>query len=126
MDYRTPTSRALGLGSAGSGAHEWWVTRVESAALVPLGLLFVFPFASALGEGPVAVREIYGNWFNAIVAVLFLAVGFHHIMLGLKSVIDDYVHHKGWLTALLLANAMFCGLFGVAGIFAVLKIALLA
>ena len=126
MSYRTPRGRALGLGAAGSGVHHWWTTRVESVALVPLGLLFVFPFVSALGEGHIAAREVYGNWFNAVIAVLFLAVGFHHLMLGLQVVIEDYVHHKSWMTALLIANAMFCWLFGLAGIFAVLKIALLA
>lgn len=124
--YRTDRKRALGLGASGSGVHHWWITRVESVALVPLGLLFVFPFARALGEGLPAVQAVYGNWFNAIIAVLFLAVGFHHIKLGLQVVIEDYVSHTGWRTGLLLANTMFCALFGVAGVLAVLKIALLA
>jgi succinate dehydrogenase / fumarate reductase membrane anchor subunit len=126
MAYKTARGMAIGLGASGTGVHHWWTTRVESVALVPLGLLFVFPFAGARGEGEIAVRAIYGNWFNAIVAVLFLAVGFHHLMLGLQVVIEDYVHHKAWRTALLLGNTMFCGLFGLAGIFAVLKIALMA
>ena len=122
--YKTPRGRAIGLGAAGSGVHHWWVTRVESVALIPLGLLFVFPFASALGEGHAAVLAVYSHWFNAVVAVLFLAMTFHHLMLGLQVVIEDYVHHKGWLTGLLIANQMFCAFFGLAGIFAVLKIAL--
>ena len=122
--YKTPHVRALGLGSAGSGVHHWWVTRVESVALIPLGLLFVFPFASALGEGHAAVLAVYGNWFNAVVAVLFIAVSFHHLMLGVQVVVEDYVHHKGWRTGLLIANQLFCAFFGLAGVFAVLKIAL--
>lgn len=124
MSFRTDRKRATGLGRAGGAAREWWLIRVESAALVPLGLLFIFPFARALGQGPAMVHQIYGHWFNAIIAMLFLAVGFHHLMLGVKSVIDDYVHHPGWRVALLIGNAMFCALFGMAGIFAVLKIAL--
>ena len=97
--------------------------RVSSVALIPLGLLFVFPFASALGEGYLAVVAVYSNWFNAVVAVLFLAVAFHHLMLGLQVVIEDYVHDKAWRAGLLVANQMFCAFFGLAGIFAVLKIA---
>lgn len=124
MSFRTDRKRATGLGRAGGAAREWWVTRVESALLVPLGLLFIFPFARALGQGPVVVREVYGHWFNAIIAVLFLGIAFHHLMLGVKSVIDDYVHHQGWRVGLLIGNALFCGLAAVAGIFAVLKIAL--
>lgn len=125
MAYRTARGRAVGLGASGTGVHHWWTTRVESVALLPLGLLFVFPFAKAMGEGHLAVIATYQHWFNAIVAVLFLAVGFHHLMLGLQVVIEDYVHGKLWRTGLLLANTMFCALFGLAGIFAVLKIALL-
>lgn len=124
MSFRTDRKRATGLGRAGGAAREWWVTRVESALLVPLGLLFIFPFARALGEGPVAVREVYGHWFHAIIAMLFLGIAFHHLMLGVKSVIDDYVHHQGWRVGLLIGNTLFCAGLGVAGIFAVLKIAL--
>ena len=42
---------------------------------------------------------------------------------GLQVVIEDYVHHKGWRTGLLLGNQMLCAAFGFAGVFAVLKIA---
>ena len=125
MAYKTARGLATGLGASGTGVHHWWTTRVTSVALVPLGLLFVFPFADALGEGHIEVLKIYGNWFNAIVAVLFIAVSFHHLMTGLQVVIEDYVQHKGWRTGLLLANMMFCAFLGLAGIFAVLKIALL-
>lgn len=124
MAFKTARGMAIGLGAAGSGVHHWWSTRVSSVALIPLGLLFVFPFAGALGEGHAAVVTVYANWFNAVVAVLFLAVSFHHLMLGLQVVIEDYVHHKGWRTGLLIGNQMFCAFVGLAGIFAVLKIAL--
>ncbi len=124
MAHKTPRGMAIGLGAAGSGVHHWWSMRVGSVALIPLGLLFVFPFAGALGEGHAAVVAVYSNWFNAVVAVLFLAVTFHHLMLGVQVVIEDYVHDKAWRTGLLIGNQMFCAFFGLAGIFAVLKIAL--
>jgi succinate dehydrogenase / fumarate reductase membrane anchor subunit len=123
MAYKTPRGMAMGLGAAGSGVHHWWRQRIGSVALVPLGLLFVFPFARALGEGHAAVVATYSNWFNAIVALLFIATTFHHLMLGLQVVVEDYVQHKGWRTGLLLANSMFCIAFGLAGVFAVLKMA---
>ena len=126
MAYKTSRGMAIGLGASGTGVHHWWTTRVESVALVPLGLLFVFPFAGALGEGHAAVLETYGNWFNAIIAVHFIAVTFYHLMLGLQVVVEDYVHGKLWRTGLLLANTMLCAFLGLAGVFAVLKIALLA
>ncbi|MEM7743808.1 MAG: succinate dehydrogenase, hydrophobic membrane anchor protein [Pseudomonadota bacterium] len=123
MSYRTPFTLARGLGSAGTGTHHWWQMRVSSVALVPLTILVIWPFAGALGEGREAVLAAYANPFNAIVAILFLAVTFHHLMQGLQTVIEDYVHNKGSRTALLLGNQMFCAAFGLAGVFAVLKIA---
>ena len=51
MRYITDRSRAHGLGSAKEGSDHWWSQRVTAVALVPLGLLFVFPFAMTVGEG---------------------------------------------------------------------------
>ena len=126
MSYRTPKMRAVGLGSAGAGVEHWWMHRVTSVALIPLTFLALFPFAGALGDGYETALAVYSSPFNAIVAVLFLGTMFHHLMQGLQVVIEDYVHAKGWRTAALLANTMFCAAFGFAGIFAVLKIAFTA
>lgn len=126
MAYRTPRARVSGLGAAGSGAHHWWQLRVSSVALVPLTILFVIPFARALGRSHAEVLAIYASPWNALVAVLFIAVAFHHLMQGLQEVIEDYVHHPGWKTAALLANTLFCAAFGLAGVFAVLRIAFLS
>lgn len=123
MSFKTPKGLATGLGSAGTGTHHWWQTRISSVALVPLTLFAIFPFAGALGENLEEVREVYTNPFNAIVAILFLATMFHHLMQGLQVVIEDYVHHKGARTLMLMGNTMFCAAFGLAGIFSVLKIA---
>jgi len=123
MSYRTPRAQASGFGSARDGVHHWWVQRVTAVALLPLAVLFAVPFATSVGGPYQEVLETYRNPFHAIVAVLFLAVAFYHLMLGLQVVIEDYVHHKFWRTALLLCNTMFCTACGLAGIFAVLKIA---
>jgi succinate dehydrogenase / fumarate reductase membrane anchor subunit len=123
MDYRTPRARVSGFGSARDGVHHWWAQRVTAVALVPLAVLFAVPFATAVGGPYEEALALYRQPFHAIVAVLFLAVTFYHLMLGLQVVIEDYVHHKVWRTALLLGNTMFCAACGLAGIFAVLKIA---
>ena len=123
MTYKTPKALATGHGSAGGGTHHWWVHRITSVALIPLTVLFVLPFAGALGGDFAEVREVYAVPFNAVIAVLFIAVTFHHLMQGLQVVIEDYVHHKGWRTGLLMGNTLFCAFFGLSGVFAVLKIA---
>ena len=123
MTYRTPRARVSGLGSAGQGTHHWWLQRISALALLPLAVLFIVPFARALGGEHGAVLTLYAHPFHAIVAVLFIAVTFRHLALGLQVVIEDYVHAKAWRTGLLVGNTMFCFAFGLAGVFAVLKIA---
>ena len=123
MSYKTPRARAAGLGSAHEGTHHWWIQRLTSIALIPLTLAFVIPFGAALGEGREAVLALYTQPFHAIVAILFIGVTFHHHQQGLQVVIEDYVHGKAWRPAALALNWMVCGALGLAGIFAVLKIA---
>jgi succinate dehydrogenase / fumarate reductase membrane anchor subunit len=92
-------------------------------ALVPLAILFIFPLAATIGGSFEEVRQVYANPFNAIVAILFIAVMFRHLSLGLQVVIEDYVHGKTARTTALLLNTGFCWLFGLTGVFAVAKIA---
>lgn len=123
MTYKTARARVSGLGSAGNGTHHWWTQRVTAVALIPLAVLFVVPFAGALGSEHIEVLALYAHPFHAIVAVLFIGTVFRHLSLGLQVVIEDYVHGAAWRTGLLLGNTMFCVTFGMAGVFAVLKIA---
>ena len=59
MGFRTDRQRVEGLGSAKEGVGHWWTHRLTSVALVPLTLLFIFPFARALGGGYEEVRAVY-------------------------------------------------------------------
>lgn len=126
MAYRTPRARVSGLGAAGEGAQHWWHQRLSSVALVPLGILFIVPFVRALGASHAEVLAVYANPFNAVIAVLFIAVGFHHLKQGNQVVIEDYVHDRLWRPVLLVGNTLFCAFFGLVGVFAVLKIAFTA
>ena len=126
MAYRTPRARVSGLGAGRGGTDHWWQQRLSSIALVPLTILFLVPFVRALGQPHAEVLAIYANPFNAVIALLFLAVGFHHLKQGNQVVIEDYVNSTPWRTGLLIANTMFCAFFAFAGIFAVLKIAFTA
>ncbi|QIE56821.1 succinate dehydrogenase, hydrophobic membrane anchor protein [Pikeienuella piscinae] len=122
MSYLTDRARATGLGSAKDGTGHFWSQRITAIALVPLGLLFVFPFAIALGDGYEAVRALYGAPYHAIVAGLFIVVAFNHLRLGIQVVVEDYVH-GGARTVILVLNTLFCALFAFGGLFAVARIA---
>ncbi len=122
MAYKTDMARVKGLGAAGDGAHHWWMQRISSVALVPLTILFVFPFGRALGGGMEALTATYSNFFNALVAMLFFLVGFWHLAQGAQVVIEDYVPQKPLRVALLMLNTFICGALAVAGTLAVATI----
>ena len=126
MSYRTDKQRVLGLGSAKEGTGHWWSQRLTSIALIPLTILFVFPFAQSLGGEFEAVRATYANPFHAIVAILFIGVTFLHLQQGVQVVIEDYVHDPALKTGALLANTLLTWVFGLSGVFAVAKIAFTA
>lgn len=123
MSFLTDRARAHNHGSAKEGTDHWWQQRVTAVAMLPLGLLFIFPFAGALGSGYEAVVALYSHPLHAIVACLFILVAFNHLRLGLQVVIEDYVH-GALKTPAMLANIAFCGAFAFAGVFAIVRIAL--
>jgi len=119
MSYKSDYSRAHGHGAAGEGLHHWWSQRVTSIALVPLTLLFVFPFGRTLGGGHEAFVATYSNLWHALVAVLFIIAAFAHLQQGLQTVIEDYVPNKAQRTAALLINMLLCWALGAAGVLSV-------
>jgi succinate dehydrogenase / fumarate reductase membrane anchor subunit len=121
--YRTPLSRARGLGAAKHGVGSWIAERVSAVALVPLTLWGVFAVLRlAAGDYAFAVHWI-AEPLNAVLMVLLLGIGFSHMQGGLKVVIEDYIHVTLTKTALLLLNLFVCGLAGALAIFSVLKVA---
>ena len=126
MSYRTDRQRVRGLGVTGDGTHHWWSQRLTAIAMVLLTPFFLFPFVRALGQDWETVRAIYGTPINAIVAILFLLVGFNHLHQGIQVVIEDYVHDKPLRTTALLANIFICLALALIGVFAVAKIAFTA
>jgi succinate dehydrogenase / fumarate reductase membrane anchor subunit len=119
---RSPLGRVRGLGSAG-GAEEWWMTRLVSLALVPLGLWFVISVLSLVGGSYADVVAWLHRPFPAIAMILFIGTTFNHTYHGLKNIIDDYVHTEGTKFAAIILIAFATAALAVAGIFAVLKIA---
>jgi succinate dehydrogenase / fumarate reductase membrane anchor subunit len=123
MGYRTDRQRVKGLGTAGEGTEHWWRQRLTAIALVPLALFFVFTFARNLGADFETVRASYASPFNAMVAILFILVGFYHLQLGLQVVIEDYIHGNAARTAALVANKLLTWAAALTGVFAVARIA---
>ncbi|MFC3067971.1 succinate dehydrogenase, hydrophobic membrane anchor protein [Phenylobacterium soli] len=122
--YRTPLSRARGLGAAHHGVGHWISERVGAVALVPLTLWGVFGVLRiAAGDYGAAVAWI-SQPLNAVLMVLTLAIAFWHMHGGLRVVIEDYIHITLNKSALLILNLFVCGLAGALAVFSILKVAL--
>src|SRR5690606_17937107 len=118
---RTPLARVRYLGSAKSGTHHFWHSRVTSVALVPLTIAFVLIVAGLLGCNLAAAAQILGSPFVSIVMILFVLTSVYHMWLGMQEIIIDYVHSESKLTWLML-NTFFCFTIALCCIYAILKL----
>lgn len=122
-DLRSSLGRVRGLGAAKEGVGHWWAQRLTAVALVPLTLWFVASLIGLIGADHAAFVAWVRQPLDAILMVLLLAAGFHHLQLGLQVVIEDYVHHEAARIASIIAVKFAAVLLGLGGIFSVLKIA---
>jgi succinate dehydrogenase / fumarate reductase membrane anchor subunit len=123
-DLRTPLKRARGLGSAKSGTGHFIWQRVTAIVLVLLGAYLVGLLFSLGGSDFARAYATVANPLNATVLVSFLVAMFWHAKLGMQVVIEDYVHAPLWAGIAHLANIIVCTLAAVAGVLAVVRIAL--
>jgi len=121
---RSPLGRAIGLGSAKEGVEHWWGQRISAIALIPLCLWFVAAIIGLVGADLEAVQNWVARPLPAILLLLVVIMVFYHAALGLQVVIEDYVHAELAKLGLVIVVRLLCFGFAVAGIFAVLSLAL--
>jgi succinate dehydrogenase / fumarate reductase, membrane anchor subunit len=123
MSLRAPLGRVLGRGSAKHGVHHWWLQRMTSVALVPLSIAFV---VSLLALPALDYATLIG-WMRrsstALGLVLFVLVVARHSQLGVRVVIEDYVHAQGLKTLTLVIVDFAHVLAAAVAVFAILKVA---
>jgi succinate dehydrogenase / fumarate reductase membrane anchor subunit len=123
-DLQTPLKRVAGLGSAKSGTHHFVVQRITAIALVPLVIWIIYLALVLVHADYARARAMLHHPFTAVWLVAFLVAAFWHAQLGLQVVIEDYVHTR-WLEILSqLAVKFVCVIAAVAGVIAVVRIAL--
>jgi len=120
-DFRTPLSRARGLGSAKEGVHHWWMQRVTAIALIPLVVWFAISLVMLTGADFAVVRAWIGSPLVMVLLTLTIGVGLYHGQLGLQVVWEDYT--EGALRVFLILFTKFIAvLFGLGAILAIMRI----
>jgi succinate dehydrogenase / fumarate reductase membrane anchor subunit len=124
VSLQTDIARARGLGASGTGTEHWWHQRMTSVALIPLSLWFVASMFKVAGAGHAAVKAWLSGPVSATLAILFIAITFHHTAAGLEVIIEDYVHTKWVKLVVLFVEKALCAIAATVSILSVLKIAL--
>jgi succinate dehydrogenase / fumarate reductase, membrane anchor subunit len=120
---RSALGRVRGYGSAKEGVAHWWSQRLTSVALIVLGCWFVVSLLSLPGfDYATLVRWMRSGW-TALPMILFLVIAAWHSELGVRVIIEDYVHEVGARTLALALCTFIHALIGVASVLAVLRIA---
>lgn len=123
MSLTTPLRQVLGLGSAKSGVHHWWMQRLTSIALVPLSIWF----AVSLITLPLLDYATLVAWMSqsltALLLILLVLTATWHSRLGVQVVVEDYVHTPGTRTLTMVLVNFLHVFIAAAGVFAILKVA---
>jgi succinate dehydrogenase / fumarate reductase membrane anchor subunit len=94
--------RILRHASARHGAEDWWAQRVTALALVPLSVWFCVSMLLTPAMSYFGVRAWMTRPWNTVFLVAFILVAAYHSYLGLRVVVEDYVHEAGMRIALVL------------------------
>jgi succinate dehydrogenase / fumarate reductase membrane anchor subunit len=123
MSLRTPLGTVLGAGAARAGVRHWWQQRLTSIALVPLTVWFAVSLLTLPSLGHATLLAWMSQSSTALLLVLLVLVGAWHSQLGVRVVVEDYVHAAGARTLTLVLIGFAHVLLAAAGVFAVLKVA---
>ena len=118
----TPLKRVRGLGAAHHGTETFWRQRLTAVANVPLVIFLIWFVVAHAGASYDEVKDCLAN---PVVAVLMLALIWSaaiHMRIGLREIIEDYLHHKLCKTASLMLVTFFAAIVAIASTLAILRI----
>lgn len=119
----TALKRVRGLGAARSGTQTFWRQRLTAVANIPLIIFLIYTVVTHVGA---PYDEVKAYLAQPLVALALLALVINaaiHMRIGLKEIIEDYVHGGAKIIAILLTTFYAVGV-GLASVVAILKIGL--
>jgi succinate dehydrogenase / fumarate reductase membrane anchor subunit len=114
--------RVRQFGSARDGLREWRLQRLTAIALIPLSLYFVALILSLATSDRITAVDWLSSPVPALLVILVVLAGTTHALIGVRSVILDYVHTRARLLAAELLFRAAAVILAGGGVLAVLKL----
>jgi succinate dehydrogenase membrane anchor subunit len=119
----TPLKRVRGLGTAHHGTDTFWRQRLTAVANVPLVIFLILAIVTHIGANYADVHAFLARPLVALAFAALILSAAIHMRIGLKEIIEDYVHGGAKIVAILLASFFAVGI-GLASLLAIVKISL--
>lgn len=121
---QTPLARARGLGSARDGVGRWISMRVSAVGNAILALWFGWFVMKTAGMPYEEFRATLGAPVNAVPMILAVISAFWHATLGLREIVEDYIHCDALKIAKLIGLYLCAFALAISCVFSVLLVAL--
>jgi succinate dehydrogenase / fumarate reductase membrane anchor subunit len=122
---QTPLHKVQGMGSSHSGTGHFWHERLTAVALIPLSLWFLYVMLGLSGTSELTAQQFQAQPRNPILMGAFVCFSLWHAYLGLRVVVDDYIHTAGMKIFLMLMIRFGVIAIGATSLFAIVRIAAL-
>jgi succinate dehydrogenase / fumarate reductase membrane anchor subunit len=120
----TPLKKVRGLGAAHRGTDTFWRQRVTALSNIPLTIFLILAIVSHIGSSYDEVRAYLAHPIVALVMLALILSAAIHLRIGLKEIIEDYVHSEGAKVAAIVLATFFAYGVGLAALLAIVKISL--
>ena len=121
---KTPMKRVRGLGSARSGTEHFWRQRLTAIANIPLTIGLICVVFATIGKDAATAHAVLARPYDAFIVGLFAISGSIHMALGMRIIIEDYIHTEATKISLIILNTLFSIAVAAASVFAVLHLTL--
>ena len=123
MRYLTDRKRAVGKGSAHTGAEHHWAMTVSAVALACMVPTWLYIFGHAIGGTRAEVVATFARPFPAILTGLVLVVAMRHFAKGSTTMIEDYARGTSRKLGLIFIYSL-SAVIAAVGLYALIRIAL--
>lgn len=120
----TPLAQARGLGAAHKGPTTFWRQRVTAIANVPLILFLIFSVLLHIDSSYDQIRAYLARPLVAVAMLCLILSVTVHLRIGLKEIVEDYVHGSAARITALLLCSFYVIAVGLACALAIVKISL--